>query len=199
MANAQVEKFRQTLPDEESELVICPPNCTEQHDVKWHGVTVPLPKKEKATAHSPQLFMHTPPKPRVEWEDSFPSLHGKEWREAMKRDGKSCWRHHDPPVEGEIIMIEPPTRRQLEKHAKLYGVKSPATIASVHEVAAVYGISGLNAPRPIPKKKGPRGLNMTEKAQQLVDLGYEWDVIEDELNLSRQKSIDLRTEIYGGG
>ena len=199
MATAQAKKFVANLPPEDTELDICPPSCREDHDEKWHGVTVPVPKKVKVEKKvpTPEIFRHTPPKDTVVWDDPYPSLLGKEWKTAMKRDGKSPWKHYEYPVQGKIVPMEPPTRKQLEKHARLYSRNSPATLASVHEVAAMYGLSGLHVAKPPPPKRGPRGMNTEEKARQLVNLGHDWEVIEDELNLSRPKSIELHEMIFG--
>ena len=202
MANAQVEKFRASLPPEESELMICPPDCREDHDHKWYGVTVPARKIDKnapKAVRTPEIFRHTPPQDTVVWEDPYPTMPMKEWREKMKESGQSTWRHYEYPVQGKIVEMVPPTAKQLEKHARLYGVKSPATLASCHEVAAMYGISGHKINKPPPVKRGPRGLNQEEKTRQLVDLGYSWNVIEEELDLSRPKSIELKALILGEG
>lgn len=49
---ASLKTFRATLPAEDSELVICPPDCQEDHDAKWGqgGGTLRASAQEKPTA-----------------------------------------------------------------------------------------------------------------------------------------------------
>lgn len=200
MSTPQVAKFLATLPPAETELHICPPDCRECHDIKWYGVTVPIPKvKKEVKVRQPELFRFTPPKPKVVWEDPYPSLDSKEWREAMKRDGKSCWKHFEPPIEGAIQEMVPPTTSQLQTHARKFGLKSPATLVSVQESADMYGVDVKIPKSALVPKKSPRMPSRKERAQQLLDMGYTWDIIEDELNLSRPQSIELKEELLGVG
>lgn len=200
MSTSSARKFIQGLPPEDTELMICPPECSEQHDAKWHGVTVPVPKDVKAKL--PVMWdgpTWTTPKCIPTWEDPYPSLGDKEWRAAMLRDGKSCWVHRKYPVEGKIHQMVPPTAQQLQRHAQRYGLNSPATLASVHEVGMAYGILvGIPKSALVPKKR-PRQPSRKERAQQILDLGHSWNIVEDELNLSRAQSIELKEEILGVG
>lgn len=195
-----VAKFRQTLPAAEEELVICPPNCTEVHDEKWYGVTAPRPKVVDAPVPTPLLVsIPSAPRPVIEFRDPYPSLPMKEWRAAMLRDGASCYVHHDYECTGELVELRdlpPPTKKSLAKHARQWGNKREALVA-VQEVADMYGIQ-LDIPRDALKPKSkPRRPSRLERAQQLVDIGHPWEVVEDELNLSRPQSIELKAEILG--
>lgn len=203
MANAAVSKFRLTLPDAETELLICPPGCREQHDVKWHGVTVPMPKEEKM-AKGPKRTKFdddtwSSPKVIPTWDDPYPSLDAKDWRAAMKRDGKSCWVHQEYRTDGAIVEMVPPTAQQLQRHAQRYGLNSPATLASVHEVGLMYGLLVGIPMRLVKPKKKLRGPSRKERAQDILDMGHPWNVVEDELNLSRAQSIELKEEMLGVG
>lgn len=191
--------FMASLPPDDTEPEICPPGCRINHDEKWYGVTVPKPKVVEKTPQvpTPERFRHTPPKDVVEWEDPLPNHSMEQWRQAMKEQDLSCWKHTEYHITGKLVKLETPTVRQLEHHAKKYGVHSNATLASVQDVADMLHIK-ISIPRASMKPKAKlRNPSRKERAQQLVDLGYSWDVIEDELNLTRSQSVELHEELLG--
>lgn len=199
MPSAAVRKFMSKLPPEDSELDVCPPGCRKDHDAKWYGVTVPARKKPKvekgAATKRPKYPFTFPPADTIYWEEPYYSLTGDDWRKAVLRDEKSCWIHKPWVPVGKIVEPAIPTAKQLEAYAKKYGPSSPATLASVQEVADMYGIK-ISIPRTTLKpKKRPRGPSRLERAKQLRDLDIPWSVIEDELNLTRPQSVELQEEL----
>lgn len=175
-----VENFRKTLPPEDSELIICdgvsPCGCSDE---KWYGVTVPKRKESEPVERQPQMF----------------SLLTAPQHHTIFEDGDF---HRIPTKHGVAMELKPPTAKELERHARMFGVKNgkivPETLISVREVADMYGIA-ISIAKPPAAKRGPRKASRKEQAQQLLDLGHDWRVIENQLDLTRHQSLELADEL----
>lgn len=143
-----------------------------------------------------------------------PRLTGKEARAAQDATDQTlhicppnCTIDHDAESRGagsgpdnhlDVEGAAHPTVKSLSQHARLYGVEG------VPETAAIFGLKLPQAILDLPEKgvrpgqkskKNAKRVPRAKQAQQLLDLGHPWRVIENTLDLTRKQSEDLRKEL----
>ena len=148
--NAALTKFRATLPEEGSELRICPPNCKVDHDANDH-VPAPPATRSKSTALPTTDREEGTMATTADIAQGFASKEASAYTRILNSEGKTVARAYDRKRGGVVIYF---AEGALEGVSVAKELDVEAAKGGESKIAVNGGARALQAARSVLKKTG---------------------------------------------
>jgi len=150
---ASLKTFRASLPAVDSELVICPPDCQEDHDAKWGngGGSIRNAEKAKPTAQPTTSGEEGTMATTADIAQGFASKEASAYTRILNSEGKTVARAYDRKRGGVVLYF---AEGALEGVSVAKELDVEAAKGGESKIAVNGGARALQAARSVLKKTG---------------------------------------------